>query len=315
MFAPNCIGTANATTAGWGNMGGGVTQIVMPIVFSFFAVTLGLGEFWGWRISMVASGLGCMLAGIAYYALTQDTPGRDPNELLSLEPEVPGEGRRGSFRRAARNRRVWLLFVAYAACFGVELTMDNVAALYFTDYFGLGMRAAGLAAGSLGLLHIFARTLGGYVSDRFGERSGLGGRVNWLFVTLLVEGIALIAFSRATALVAAIPMMLCFGVFMKMAEGATFAVVPFVDKKALGSVAGIVGAGGNAGAVAAGFLFRGAVAWPTALLVLGAIVSAASFLVLAVRFSPMAERDAAIEHELELAPTPRHGHVLAGTSA
>ena len=49
MFAPNCIGTANATTAGWGNMGGGVTQMVMPMVFAFFAVTLGLGEFWGWR--------------------------------------------------------------------------------------------------------------------------------------------------------------------------------------------------------------------------------------------------------------------------
>ena len=31
MFAPNCVGTANATTAGWGNLGGGVTQFVMPL--------------------------------------------------------------------------------------------------------------------------------------------------------------------------------------------------------------------------------------------------------------------------------------------
>jgi MFS transporter, NNP family, nitrate/nitrite transporter len=49
MFAPNCIGTANATTAGWGNMGGGVTQIVMPLVYAFFAGTVGLGSYWGWR--------------------------------------------------------------------------------------------------------------------------------------------------------------------------------------------------------------------------------------------------------------------------
>ncbi|HYI78722.1 MAG TPA: MFS transporter, partial [Chryseolinea sp.] len=34
MFAPNVVGTANATTAGWGNMGGGVTLMVMPLVFA-----------------------------------------------------------------------------------------------------------------------------------------------------------------------------------------------------------------------------------------------------------------------------------------
>ena len=32
MFAPNVVGAANATTAGWGNLGGGVTQMAMPLV-------------------------------------------------------------------------------------------------------------------------------------------------------------------------------------------------------------------------------------------------------------------------------------------
>ena len=34
MFAPNVVGTANATTAGWGNLGGGVTQMVMPLLLA-----------------------------------------------------------------------------------------------------------------------------------------------------------------------------------------------------------------------------------------------------------------------------------------
>src|SRR5687768_12761040 len=44
MFAPNCVGTANATAAGWGNLGGGVTQMVMPLLCAMFVVTLGFPE-------------------------------------------------------------------------------------------------------------------------------------------------------------------------------------------------------------------------------------------------------------------------------
>ena len=41
-----------------------------------------------------------------------------------------------------------------------------------------------------------------------------------------------------------------------MAEGATFSVVPFINKKAIGSVSGIVGAGGNVGAFLAAMLLK-----------------------------------------------------------
>jgi NNP family nitrate/nitrite transporter-like MFS transporter len=114
-------------------------------------------------------------------------------------------------------------------------------------------------------------------------------------------------FSRMTIVTLAIPAMLLFGLFMKMSEGATYAVVPFINRKALGSVAGIVGAGGNAAAVGAGFLFRGAMPWPTALLILGILVTVCSFVTFAVRFTPDAEAEAA--HEFERAHAERHGRV------
>ena len=74
MFAPNVVGTANATSAGWGNLGGGVTQFLMPMVFAFFVSLLGFSAAFGWRASMVVAGLVCFLTGIAYYRFTQDAP-------------------------------------------------------------------------------------------------------------------------------------------------------------------------------------------------------------------------------------------------
>ena len=90
-----------------------------------------------------------------------------------------------------------------------------------------------------------------------------------------------------------------------MSEGATFSVVPFVNKKALGAVAGIVGAGGNAGAVAAGFLFRSAMPWSTALLILGAVVVGCSFFTFLVRFSPVVEAEAKKEFAQAVSETSK----------
>ena len=73
MFAPNVVGTANATTAGWGNLGGGVTQLVMPLLFTTL-LSFGVSEYWGWRVAMVVAGATCMLTGVLYYLFTQDCP-------------------------------------------------------------------------------------------------------------------------------------------------------------------------------------------------------------------------------------------------
>jgi NNP family nitrate/nitrite transporter-like MFS transporter len=278
MFAPNVVGTANATTAGWGNMGGGAAQVLMPLLFSAF-VALGATEAMGWRLAMVVPGVLMFATGIAYWLLTQDSPdgGRATNTKRAA---------RGSFLAACRDGRVWLLALVYGACFGIEITIHNVAALYFTDRFSLGLKAAGLIVGAFGMLALFARALGGWVSDRVSLRRGLGGRVAFLGVALLCEGVLLILFSRAASLPLAAASLILFGLFVHVCCGATYAVIPFLNRDAVGSVAGIVGAGGNVGAVLSGFLFRGSVAWPTALLLMGVLVTACSSLALLVRFEP-----------------------------
>jgi NNP family nitrate/nitrite transporter-like MFS transporter len=138
--------------------------------------------------------------------------------------------------------------------------------------------------------------------------NGLKGRVWFLGAVLLLEGIALVIFSRIPTLGVAVIAMMIFSLFVQMSEGATYGIVPFINKKAVGPVAGIVGAGGNAGAVAAGFLFRlESLATQDALLILGLLVVATSSLSLLVRFTPEVEAEEkaafakAVEHREALA--------------
>jgi NNP family nitrate/nitrite transporter-like MFS transporter len=301
MFAPNCVGTANATTAGWGNLGGGVVQIAMPLAFGLLVGTAGLGESLSWRLCMAATGVACAAMGVAYYFLTQDTP-QGNFAALNRGPAEVKPPATAAFREACADRRVWALFLAYAACFGVELTINNIAMLYLLDYFAYfrslervsALQTAGAIAASFGLMNLFARTLGGWFGDQFGRIWGRSGRVKWLFLALFGEGLALMLFSQAYSLLAAIPLLIVFSLFVQMSEGATFAVVPFINRRALGAVSGIVGAGGNAGAVAAGFLFKTAgLDWHNALLILGAAVTAASFGSLAVTFGEARDEDRA----------------------
>ena len=304
MFAPNIVGTANATTAGWGNMGGGVTQLVMPLVFGVF-VAVGLSPAMSWRASMLAAGAVCLLTGVAYLLLTQDSPAGDFKDLRARGALPARKYGIGNFFAACADGRVWLLFVIYAACFGIELTIDNTAHLYFSDNFKLGLRQAGMVAALLGCMNLFARSMGGLIADRFGRAWGLAGRVRWLFIVLLLEGLCMVLFSRMTATASAIASLMLFGLFVDMACGATYAVVPFLNKRALGSVSGIVGAGGNAGALAAGFLFKGPTSqWHESLLLLGLAVTTISFLALAVRFSPQDELAATQESDARPAVEP-----------
>ena len=50
MFAPSVVGTANATSAAWGNLGGGVTQIFMMSVLLNPMMASGLKPKVAWRV-------------------------------------------------------------------------------------------------------------------------------------------------------------------------------------------------------------------------------------------------------------------------
>ncbi len=292
MFAPNVVGTANATVGGWGNAGGGVTQSVMPMILALVGAW-GFSKGMSWRYAQMLPAALMLVTAVLYWKYTQDTPEGNFADMrrAGLSTMVGKKGGWDVMKEASRNYRVWLLGACYGASFGVELFVHSIAATYYFNRYQLSLEDAGLAVGAFGLLALFARALGGLISDRIAQTRGLDGRTWLLFGLMMGEGVFLIAFSQAGTVTAAVAMMLVFGLFTHMACGSLYALVPFIDRKVLGGVCGIIGAGGNIGGVAAGLLLRftGRPAFCFEVLGIAAIVCACG--AAAIRFSIKHKQD------------------------
>ena len=297
MFAPNIVGTANAVAGGWGNLGGGVTQLVMPLIAAAFVALGYTDKANSWRYAMVVPGVILLIMAVVYYRYTKDTPQGNYSEV----PRATKEKKKGSFLSAMKDYRTWILAMAYAACFGIEITIDNVAAIYFVDNFKATIIMAGALASIFGFMNLFARALGGIFSDRVGKNYGLRGKALLLAGFLVMEGLGIMLFAKAGSLPLAIVSMLLFALFLKMANGTTYSIVPFVNKEAIGSVAGIVGAGGNIGAMLVGFLFKSKnISYSGAFTYIGIGVAVIGLLVLVTGFAP-AVKEPAIAKEPQFA--------------
>ncbi|MFD2932336.1 NarK family nitrate/nitrite MFS transporter [Spirosoma flavum] len=281
MFAPKIKGTANAVAGGWGNLGGGITQLAMPLIMAAI-VGFGYTKPEAWRLAMIFPGVLMLIMAFIYYRFTKDTPAGNYDEIERFA--VTGE--KVSFWKACADIRVWALALAYGCCFGMEITFDGVAALYFFDNFKMEETQAGFWAMLFGGMNIFARALGGIVADKVGSKYGMRGKGVLLASMLVLEGIGIMLFAQAGNLPLAILSMVTFALFLKMSNGSTYAIVPFVNPKAVGVISGVVGAGGNLGGMLMAFLFKSpSISYGQAFLYIGCIVIAAGLLLFLVNFN------------------------------
>jgi nitrate/nitrite transporter NarK len=364
MFSKSIVGVANATAGGWGNLGGGVTTLVMPFIFRGFMNSTG-DENLSWRLCFIVPFLLHVLAAVACHT------GRDLPDGNYGELERSGSKQKANSAVVVRvgisNMNAWILTITYALCFGVELTMTNVVTLYFYEYHSMPIWLAGTFGSIFGLVNICARSLGGITSDAFARKFGMRGRIWALWIFQTIEGILCIVMGTLTINAAApdftqppslvghvqigaewypfgdanstsiaeriVPcgslqvevtdahreflpnvfdglktvvlsqpptpwgegdecisnqgllgtvvfIMFLFSVMVQMAEGLTFGIVPFVSRPALGVVSGMVGAGGNAGALItnAAFFLSDSVRTDTGLINMGIFIVAGTLL-------------------------------------
>ena len=354
MFDRKVVGVANATAAGWGNLGGGVTNLTMPLVFTLMMSFADNDANLAWRLCYIVPAVLHLIGGL-FVLSGRDLPDGNFNELETVGAKQKSDSK-VVLVTGYTNINAWIFVITYGMCFGIELTMNNVAAKYFYRYHGLTPITAGVAASIFGLMNLFARSLGGYLSDWASVKCGLRGRLWACWIVQTLEGVMCIILGavtlgydaphsssvggdkigawvnlgddmirkkvglptgwvplnqtcygqtnvsmiisacdtlrvktdaglrnclgvgddmveilRQTPPSAYMPeyncvsnsgtigqvmiLVILFSICVQMAEGLHFGIVPYISRPALGVVSGMVGAGGNTGAVIAGNIF------------------------------------------------------------
>ncbi len=200
MFAAKVKGTAGAITGGWGNLGGGVTNMLMPVIFSAI-VGFRVRAAYGVAVCDDRSGGDDVGDCVLVLPLYEGYAGREFFSRWDRGMETR-TGIRAGWLAALADWRILALTAAYAVCFGMEITFDNVASLILCRQFSSEHRSRGVVGGCFRAMNLFARALGGIFRDKAGYRWGMRGKGLLLAGVLLLEGIALLAFARCRCPVA-----------------------------------------------------------------------------------------------------------------
>ena len=162
----------------------------------------------------------------------------------------------------------------YFANFGAELAVVSMLPMFFEltfknltgseGNFIMTATFAGIIASSFAFVNLFARPLGGLISDKMKNRKktmliymfgifigflGMANIGNWGPIGADGETSIIPTFDGMWWLVISVVITIICSVFVQGAEGATFAVIPMIKKKMTGQIAGMAGAYGNVGAV------------------------------------------------------------------
>jgi MFS transporter, NNP family, nitrate/nitrite transporter len=181
------------------------------------------------------------IAAVIFYQLVQVLR----VNLPILKKGVPEDDRYPFSSVAALN-------TTYFANFGAELAVVSMLPMFFEETWGLSAAAAGLIASSFAFVNLFARPMGGLVSDRFGNRRF----VMLAYMLGIAIGFALMGLLDSKwPLVVAVAITILCSFFVQGAEGATFGIIPSIKRRLTGQISGMAGAYGNVGAVFYLFVF------------------------------------------------------------
>jgi len=142
-------------------------------------------------------------------------------------------------------KQVAILDLAYMVTFGTELAVVSMLALFYVDMFGLDKVWAGVLAGIYPVINLVARPAGGLFSDKMGRRRTL----IIVFIGIALSFLLLSRVDSSWPVWLVVAATILGGIFSKAGSGAVYAMVPLIQRRMTGQIAGMAGAYGNVGGV------------------------------------------------------------------
>lgn len=142
-------------------------------------------------------------------------------------------------------KQVAILNWAYFVTFGTELAVVSMLAMFYVEWFELPKITAALLAGIYPFINLVARPAGGFISDKYGRRRTLVVLFTGVSLAFLVLGFV----DQSWPIEVVVAITIVAGIFSKAGNGAVFAMIPLIQRRMTGQIAGMAGAYGNVGAV------------------------------------------------------------------
>lgn len=142
-------------------------------------------------------------------------------------------------------KQVAILNWSYFVTFGTELAVVSMLAMFYVEWFEIPKITAALLAGIYPFINLFARPGGGWLSDVIGRKRTL----IIVFLGIAASFLVLGNVHNEWPVWMVVTITIFAGIFSKAGSGAVYAMVPLVQRRMTGQIAGMVGAFGNVGAV------------------------------------------------------------------